>query len=132
RLAEDLVISSTHVHHGPVAAVAWRIDIDDCSLAFSGDMSNRFDTFATLAKGVDIMVMHNAVPENAGRVARNLHMTPSEIGRIASEAAPARVILSHFMNRTQGRQQDTLQAIRKTYAGPVELATDGKRYALAE
>lgn len=132
RLAEDLMISSTHVHHGPVAAVAWRIDIGDCSLAFSGDMSNRFGTFATLAKGVDVLVMHNAVPENAGRVARNLHMTPSEIGRIAAEAAPARVILSHLMNRTQGRQQDTLQAIHKTYAGPVELAADGKRYALDE
>ena len=132
QLNEDVVVSATHVHHGPVAAIAWRVDIGECSLAFSGDMSNRFDTFSSLAKSVDLLVMHNAVPEDAGRIARNLHMPPSEIGRIASEAGAKRVVLSHFMNRTLGREGETLSEIRKLYEGPVELATDGQRYRLVE
>ncbi len=132
QLTEDIVVSATYVHHGPVAAVAWRVDTGECSLAFSGDMSNRFDAFAGLAEGVDLLVLHNAVPENAGRIARNLHMPPSEIGRIASEAGAKRVVLSHFMNRTLGREEQTLTEIREFYHGPVELAKDGKRYPLAE
>ena len=130
QLTEDVSVSATYVHHGPVAAVAWRVDIGNCSIAFSGDMSNRFDTFSTLAEGADLLVMHNAVPDDAGRIARNLHMTPAEIGRIARDAEAERVVLSHFMNRTQGRQEETLQALRQNYAGPVELATDGQRFSL--
>ncbi len=130
QLTNDIVVSATYVHHGPVAAVAWRVDIEDCSIAFSGDMSNQFDTFSSLAQGADLLVMHNAVPEDAGRIARNLHMTPTGIGRVARDAEAKRVVLSHFMNRTRGRQQETLKAIRESYAGPVELATDGQRYSL--
>lgn len=128
-LGDDIVASATYVHHGPVAAVAWRVDIGDCSIAFSGDMSNRFETLAPLARDVDLLVMHNAVPDDAGRIARNLHMTPSEIGRIANAARAKRVVLSHFMRRTQNRQRETLDAIRQHYDGPVELAEDGSRYA---
>ena len=126
-LGDDTEVSATHVHHGPVAAVAWRVDVGDCSIAFSGDMSNRFGTLAALARDVDILVMDNAVPEDAGRVARNLHMTPSEIGRIAHAARARRVVLSHFMRRTQNRQQETLDAIRQHFEGPIELAEDGRR-----
>ena len=129
-LNDDILISATYVHHGPVAAVAWRVDIGECSLAFSGDMSNRFDVLSTLADDVDLLVMHNAIPEGAGRVARNLHMPPSEIGRIAGDARARRVVLSHFMNRTLGREAETLSVIRAHYDGPIELATDGQRFTL--
>lgn len=126
-IESGITASATFVHHGPVAAVAWRIDIDDCSIAFSGDMSNRYDTFATLANEADVAVMHNAVPEDADRVARNLHMTPSEIGRIAAKSGVKSVLLSHRMKRTIGNEAETLQQIRSEYPGPAEFVRDGDR-----
>ena len=122
-------ISAIPVHHGPVPAIAWRVDIGACSLAFSGDMSNRYGVFADFAKGADILVMHNAVPEHAGEIARNLHMTPSEIGKIAKQAKAGQVLLSHFMKRTENTAA-TLEQIGKYYQGRVTLAADGKTYSL--
>jgi ribonuclease BN (tRNA processing enzyme) len=58
-----------------------------------------------LAHGADILIAHNAVPEDSGdRVARALHMPPSVIGRIAQQAGVKRVALSHRMLRTRGRE----------------------------
>ena len=46
-LRDGLVISAVPVHHGPVAAIAWRVDISDCSVSFSGDMSNQYSRCRT-------------------------------------------------------------------------------------
>jgi ribonuclease BN (tRNA processing enzyme) len=51
----------------------------------SGDMNSKFHSLANLATNTDILVAHNAVPEQAA--ARNLHIPPSEIGLIAKKAA---------------------------------------------
>ena len=124
KIDDDLTISSIPVHHGPVAAIAWRVDIDGCRITFSGDMSNQYNTLATLGKKSDILVMHNAVPQGAKGAAINLHMRPLDIGVIAKQANAKRVVLSHFMNRTRNDSEATLGFIRQHYSGDVELATD--------
>jgi ribonuclease BN (tRNA processing enzyme) len=129
-LDNKLTVSAIPVHHGPVAAIAWRVDIGNCSISFSGDMSNQYRTFEKLAKGSDVVVMHNAVPENAGEVAKNLHMLPSEIGDVAKRAEAKKVVLSHFMKRTIGREQETLQSIRRSYPGVIIFAEDGQKIPL--
>ena len=112
----------------PVAAVAWRVDIGTCSITFSGDMSNKNNVLATLAKDSDILVMHNAVPQSATGLAINLHMRPLDIGKIANQANAKRVVLSHFMNRTRNDTQATLKFIQQHYSGKVEIATDMARF----
>ncbi len=129
-LAEDLRVSAAAVHHGPIAAVAWRIDLPGCAIVFSGDTSNRFGGLTMLASGADLAVMHNAVPENAGKAALNLHMPPSEIGRIAYAAGVESILLSHRMQRTLGKERDTLAGIRAHFEGPVQFAEDGKRFVV--
>lgn len=52
----------------------------------SGDMNNDNHTLTHLAKNADVLVAHHAIPEDAVGVARNLHMPPSVIGQIASQA----------------------------------------------
>lgn len=131
QVSPGVQVQSAFVHHGPVAAVAWRVNIANCSITFSGDMSNQFEVLASFAKDSDILVAHNAVPERASKVAKNLHMPPSEIGKVAKQAKVKRLVLSHFMNRTLSVQKQSVAIIRKEYSGPVELATDGATYLLS-
>jgi len=81
KLDDEIKLTAVPVHHGPLAAVAWRVDLAGCAITFSGDMSNKYNVLAGLAMNSDILVAHNAVPEIANRFAHNLHMPPSEIGK---------------------------------------------------
>ena len=117
-------ISTVPVHHGPIPALAWRVDIGNKSLVFSGDMSNNNNTLVSLAKQADLLVAHHAIAEEASGVARNLHMPPSVIGQIVAKANVKQVVLSHHMNRTLGRENASAQFIRRTYSGPLHYADD--------
>jgi ribonuclease BN (tRNA processing enzyme) len=57
-------------------------------------------------------------------VARNLHMPPSEIGQIASDAGVKQLVLSHRMNRTFGKEAQTTKLIRDHYHDPMVFAED--------
>jgi len=121
-------LSAVPVHHGPVPALAWRVDIAGHSVVVSGDMNGDRHTLETLAAGADLLVAHHAVPEDASGVARQLHMPPSVIGRIAATAKVKRLVLSHRMQRTLGREAESQQIIRRHYKGPVDFAEDGTCY----
>jgi ribonuclease BN (tRNA processing enzyme) len=116
--------SAISVHHGSLPALAWRVDIAGKSIAFSGDMNGDYNTLPLLAKNADILLAHNAVPEGAQGVERWLHMPPSVIGKIAADARPKKLVLSHRMRRTLGKEQETLGAIKKSYAGNIQFAND--------
>lgn len=113
------------VHHGPVPALAWRVDMGRHAIAVSGDMNGDNHTLEKLAAGADLLVAHNAVPEGAKGVERNLHMPPSVIGEIAAAARVKYLVLSHRMNRTLGRETESENYIRKRYRGPLKFANDG-------
>jgi ribonuclease BN (tRNA processing enzyme) len=119
-------ITAVPVHHGPIPALAWRIDIAGRSLAFSGDMNGDNHTLPKLAAGVDLLVAHHAIPQDAEGVGRILHMPPSVIGEIAAEAKVKQLMLSHRMKRTLGREAESKREIRKHYAGPLAFAEDGQ------
>ncbi len=123
-VSKNIKISAVVVHHGPIAAIAWRVDAYGCSIAFSGDMSNRYMSLAGLTKDSNILVAHNAIPENAVGVARNLHMPPSAIGKIAQQANIKKLVLSHRMQRTLGKERDTEKLIQRAYDGPIVFAND--------
>jgi ribonuclease BN (tRNA processing enzyme) len=127
---DNIQLTAMPVHHGPIAAVAWRIDVEACSLTFSGDMSNKFNVLSTLAKDTDVLVAHNAIPEDERGFGRVLHMVPSTIGKIAKQASVRRLILSHRMKRSLGQEEQTLREIRANYKGPVEFANDLDEYTL--
>lgn len=129
--AEKVVLANSHyrltavpVHHGSIPALAWRVEIAGKIIVFSGDMSNRNDTLATLAKHADLLVAHNAVPEGARGIARNLHMPPSVIGQVAAKAQVKQLVISHRMNRTIGQEDNSTVQIRKQYRGPMKFADD--------
>jgi ribonuclease BN (tRNA processing enzyme) len=120
----EMELSAVPVHHGPVPALAWRVEARGKTVVFSGDMNGDYDTLPSLAKGADLLVAHHAIPESATGVARQLHMPPSLIGTIARKAEAKQLVLSHRMARTLGRESDSLNDIRRNYAGPVTFAED--------
>jgi ribonuclease BN (tRNA processing enzyme) len=126
-----LRFSAVPVHHGPLPALAWRVDIADKSLAFSGDMNGDYHNLEALAGDADLLVAHHAIPQAARGVARNLHMPPAVIGRIAKEAGVKQLVLSHRMNRTLGKEVESERIIREHYAGPLVFAEDGGCFSMA-
>jgi len=126
----DIQISAVPVHHGPIPALAWRVVIGNRDIVFSGDMNNDYHNLALQAENADLLVAHNAIPEQATGVARNLHMPPSVIGQIAARAGVKTLVLSHRMQRTLGNEQQTMEFIRKSYNGPVHFAEDLQCFSL--
>jgi len=121
---DGIKATATTVEHGIVPALAWRVDIDGKSIVFSGDTNGDNGNLEKLAAGADIFIAHNAVPEGATGPARRLHMPPSVIGRIAAEAKVKKLVLSHRMQRTLGREEETLSNINQHFPGPTTFAED--------
>ena len=115
---------AARVIHGSVPALAWRVEIAGKSIAFSGDTNGEGAGLVHLAKDADLFIAHNAVPEGATGVERRLHMPPSVIGKIAQEAHAKRLVLSHRMLRTLGKEDQSLSEISKNFSGPVAFAND--------
>ena len=124
----NVSIQAVTVHHGPIPAVAYRVNIGKRSITFSGDMNEEYHTLEKLAQGTDILVAHNAVPKGATGAAASLHMTPSTIGKIAKSASVHSLVLSHRMLRTLGREDETRREIGKSYSGKTKFAEDGSTY----
>lgn len=123
---DGLRLSAIGVHHGPVAALAWRVELGGRTVVVSGDMNGDWHTLEKLARGADLLVAHHAIPEGASGVARKLHMPPSVIGAIAAEAGVGQLLLSHRMRRTLGREAESTRIIRAHYQGPLAFAEDGQ------
>jgi len=127
---EDLVASAVRVIHGGVPALAWRVEIRGKSIVFSGDTNGEGEGLVRLAANADLFIAHNAVPEGVTGLERRLHMPPSVIGEIAEKAHVKKLVLSHRMLRTLGKEEQTLAEIKTRYAGPVTFANDLDCFAL--
>jgi len=120
----DLAVYSVRVVHGAVPALAWRVEVGGKLIVFSGDTNGEGEGLPRLAANADLFIAHNAVPEGVVGVERRLHMPPSVIGQIASEAHVKQLVLSHRMLRTLGKEDQTRSEIKKRFSGPVEFAND--------
>jgi ribonuclease BN (tRNA processing enzyme) len=121
---EHLSAYAARVTHGFVPALAWRVEIGGKSIVFSGDTNGEGAELVHLAKDADLFIAHNAVPEGATGVERRLHMPPSVIGQIAQQAHVKRLVLSHRMLRTLGKEEQSRSEISKNFSGPVAFAND--------
>ncbi len=125
-----VTLRSVPVTHGPIPALAWRLDVAGKSALISGDMAGADDRFRQLLQDVDLFVAHHAVPESASGVARRLHMPPSVIGQFAAGGKVDRVLLSHLMKRTLRSLRTGRQAVAEHYSGPIGVAHDMACYPL--
>ncbi len=121
---ERLRVSAITTSHGQAPALAWRIEALGKSVVLAGDSSSGGETLRRLARGADLLVLHNAVAEDADAAARALYPAPSQLGALAQAAEARQLVLAHRTGASLGREDDTLTHIRKHYAAPVALAND--------
>jgi len=119
------------VPHGIVPAVGYRIDIDDVSIAFASDQNGSDPAFIEFASGVDVLVVHVAVPQTVSGSGADLHAKPSVWGQMATDANIGNLVLSHLSaiaprnaNNDLTGFDEKLAHLRSTYDGPLVIAED--------
>ncbi|MGD2167126.1 MAG: MBL fold metallo-hydrolase [Gammaproteobacteria bacterium] len=125
---DGLVVRSIAVSHGPVPAVAYRIEYGDYSLVWSGDTRSLTDNMIRLAAGADLLIYDTAImaddPE-PGTIFHQLHTHPERLGEVAASAEPAMLLLSHITSVTEPRIDEVRGIVRAAgYAGAIGIAED--------
>lgn len=69
QLSKNALAFSLATHHGPIPAVAWKLEFSGCKIVYAGDMNNKHKRLSGFAKGADLLIVHNAIPEFAGSIA---------------------------------------------------------------
>ena len=127
---DHLHVMAVGVAHGPIPTLGYLFRIAGKRIAIGGDQNLQRTAFTRLAAGADIMVMPMAIAEDSGRVARNLHATPAEIGAAAHRASPKTLVVSHLMQRSLRDLDASLAEIRSRYSGNLKVAEDLACYTL--
>jgi len=125
---DGFVVKSIPVSHGPVPAVAYRIEYKGKSLVWSGDTRSLTDNMVKIATGVDLLIYDTAImvddppPET---IFHQLHTTPERMGVVAMQANPKTLLLSHITGVTDPRIDEVQSIVRDAgYSGNIEAAED--------
>jgi phosphoribosyl 1,2-cyclic phosphodiesterase len=88
----DSEITALEAVHGRAEALSYRMESGGSIMVYTGDtaLSDRLIDFC---RGVDLVVAECSFPDNEGAGG---HMTVSDVGKLASEADPARLVLVHM------------------------------------
>ena len=111
-------------------ALAWSAEIGGKTIVFTGDFNNQKNVIPEFAKNADALVVSHAIAENTRGTQRDLHVLPSQIGRIADQANVRMVVLAHRMNRTRGKESISRGHIEENYDGYVIFANDMECWGL--
>lgn len=113
------------VPHGPVPALAFRVEIDGLSVVFSGDQNGSDPAFVEFSEEATTLVMHLAVPPRTSGFARDLHATPDVVGQVAKSASVRELILSHlFAHDDPADLEMGVDEVRARYNGSIRVAED--------
>ena len=132
---DGLLIQAIAVDHGPVPAVAFRIEYKGHSIVYSGDTGSKNDNMIIISQNADLLVYDTAItdvlPPNP--LFHVLHTSPTRIGEVAAAAGVKKLILSHITPVTETRLKQVKQVIREQgYHGKIKAAKDLKVYNLGD
>ena len=133
---DGLTIKAVGVVHGPVPALAYRIEYGGKSVVYSGDTSSKTGNMAKISRGADLLFYDTAIMDNIPPKAKNkvfyvLHTTPSRMGQVAKTANPAKLVLAHITPVTEPRLDKVKSLVRaQGYKGAIDVASDLKLYNL--
>lgn len=137
----SLVIQAVGVNHGPVPALAFRIEYKGKSIVYSGDTSSASVNAAgeplpnggnmvALSKKADLLIYDTAIMDDLpdgpnDAVFFTLHTTPSRMGEVAAQAGAKNLVLSHITPVTEPRLNQVEDLIRaQGYRGGIVAAED--------
>ena len=117
----DFNLMTSPMQHRP-ESIAYRLtDTNGRSVVYSGDTDVN-DNLVSLAKETNLLICESAMPDDL-RVPG--HLTPSLAGDMATRANVQQLVLTHLYPECD--QADLVAQCRKTYQGPVMVATDHMR-----
>ena len=124
--ADGLRVTSIAVDHGPVPAVAYRVEHGGHAVVISGDLASKNDNLIGLARGADLLVYDTAVldPPASPPPLYALHTPPKRIGDVATAAGVRAVLLSHVTPEVEKAQNDVVRSVAAGYKGSVRVAAD--------
>jgi ribonuclease BN (tRNA processing enzyme) len=120
----DIEISGIGVPHGIVPAIGYRVRIGEQTFVFASDQNGGDDAFIDFAKGVQVLVMHMVVGNDANSGIRALHATPGRIGEIAAVADPGKLVLSHLTRWSLSDLDRNVASVREHFDGEIVIADD--------
>lgn len=128
---EDLGVSiySCAVPHGMMPSVAFRIECDEQSIVFSGDVSGSTAGLIALARDCALLVHDCALPERDVPNG-NLHAKPSTVGYTAQASGAKALLLSHLMPAIETELAESIDIVRREYDGRIAVARDLETYDL--
>lgn len=115
---------ATYVPHARAPVLAWRLEVGDKSVVFTGDTSGKDERLSLLARGADLLVAHHAITQSASAEELASNMSPSTTAQLARTAGVRQIVLAHRGQATRGREDETLGIMRRNYDGPIALAND--------
>ncbi len=133
---DGLTIKAVGVNHGPVPALAFRIEYKGRSIVYSGDTSSVGGNMPALANAADLLIYDTAIMDDAPAGPNDaiffaLHTTPTRLGQVAAMANPRKVVLSHLTPITEPHLDEVKALIQaQGYSGRISVAHDLKVYNL--
>jgi len=131
--ADGLVVKAIGVPHGPVPALAFRVEYDGKSIVWSGDTSSTSvnNNMVNLSNNTDLLIYDTAILDTTRPPFSILHTTPNRIGEVADEADVKKLVLSHLTPQTENNLKLVKRQIREAgYRGKLKVAKDLKVYNL--
>lgn len=133
--ADGLRIIAIAVDHGPVPALAFRIEYKGHSIVYSGDTGSRGPNMETIARNADLLIYDTAITDDLppNPLFHILHTSPTRIGEVAHAANVKKLVLSHITPVTDPRLEAVKSVIRdQGYTGEIKKAKDLKVYNLGD
>jgi len=138
-----LKIKAVGVNHGPVPALAFRIEYKGKSIVYSGDTSSKSTgptgeplhnggNMVSISENADLLIYDTALPSDTPpgpsfNIFYDLHTTPSRIGEVANAAGAKKLLLSHITPQTEDIIPQVKELIRaQGYTGEIKTAEDLK------
>ena len=122
------------VNHGPVPALAFRVEYKGKSIVYSGDTSSKGNNMIEISKNADLLIYDTAIMDDTPDGPNDgvfflLHTTPSRMGEVATAAGAKKLVLSHITAVTQSRLDEVEDLVRaQGYQGKISAAEDLKVY----
>jgi len=128
-----LVVKVIGVPHGPAPSLAFRIEYNGKSIAYSGDTTSKSanGNMIEIAREADLLIYDTAILDGTGLPFSMLHTTPTRMGEVARDANVKHLVLSHITPITEPNLDEVEDSIEATgYEGKITVAKDLKVFNL--
>jgi len=135
---ERVTVSAIRVNHGSMPSVGYRFETPDQKIVFSGDRGDRGDDLAPFARGADVLfheisdlevvqaalAAQGAPPRYVDHQLHD-HSGGELVGRTASDAGVAKLVLYHLVPGTPAISDERWRAlVSPYYAGEIVVGRD--------